>query len=302
MEVRLSAISRIILACALFVGCGPSQRDRSSSSPHTESSATAQSKPVAHLADFKSGQKESKKDSRTTGEVAIAAASDLKFALEELLADFQQKNPGIHIKATYGSSGNFFAQLTNKAPFDLYLSADVDYPRKLIEAGRAIRESEFTYATGHLVLWVPKDSELKVEEKGIQTLFDASVKKISIANPKHAPYGRAAVASLKSLAVYEQVEGRLVLAENIAQAAQFIETGAADIGLISRSLAMAPTMKDKGRSWPIPETAHPPIVQSGVILNWVQDREAAEKVRSYLISDDGMAILKKYGFTEPPVN
>lgn len=231
--------------------------------------------------------------------VTIAAASDLRFALEEVLAEFSKAHPDIQTKATFGSSGNFFAQLSNKAPFDLYLSADVEYPRKLIEQDLAIRESEFSYAIGHVVVWVRTESPLKLDETGLETLLDPSIQKIAIANPKHAPYGRAALAALKSLGVHDRVEAKLVLAENIGQTAQFIETGAADIGMISQSLALAPHLKEKGRFWLVPESAHPPIEQGGVILNWAKDRAAAEEVRSFLISDAGRAILKTYGFDEP---
>lgn len=232
-------------------------------------------------------------------EVAVAAASDLKFAFDELLVEFAKQHPDIQTKVTYGSSGNFFAQLSNKAPFDLYLSADVDYPRKLVEQDLAIADSLLSYAIGHVVVWVPKDSPLKVEDSGLQTLLDPAVQKIAIANPKHAPYGRAAVASLKSSMIYELIEDKLVLAENIAQAAQFVETGAADIGIISLSLAMAPTLSDKGRYWQIPATAHPPIEQAGVILSWARDIDAANEVKLYLTSAAGREVLKKYGFDEP---
>jgi molybdate transport system substrate-binding protein len=240
-----------------------------------------------------------KRAAQPTREVTIAAASDLKFALDEVVTELERQQPEIRCRVTYGSSGNFFAQLSNRAPFDLYLSADIDYPRKLIEQGLAIRGTEFQYAVGHLVVWVPHDSPLNVEETGIQTLLDPAVRRIAIANPRHAPYGRAAEAALKSLGVYDQVQNRLVLAENIAQTAQFVETGAADIGLISLSLASAPFLSGKGKYWPVPESAHPPLEQGGVILTWAKDRDAAEQVRSYLISDPGRAILKKYGFAEP---
>lgn len=230
--------------------------------------------------------------------VAIAAASDLKFALEDVMAEFRKLHPEVDCRVTFGSSGSFFAQLSNKAPFDLYLSADIDYPRKLIEQGLAVRETEFHYAVGHLVAWVPRDSTLRLEGSGIETLIDPAVRKIAVANPKHAPYGRAAIAALKSLGVHDQIESRLVMAENIAQAAQFVETGAADIGLISLSLALSPALKGKGRSWAVPESAYPPIVQGGIIMNWAQDPPAADLVRAYLLSDKGRAVLKKYGFTE----
>ena len=144
--------------------------------------------------------------------------------------EFQKTNPDIDVKVTFGSSGNFFAQITQKAPFDIYLSADVSYPEKLIEQGLAEQSSLFLYAIGQLVVWVPKDSPLEIEKKGVSVLLNDSVKKIAIANPTHAPYGRAAVAAMKSLGVYEAVEKKIVAAENIAQAGQFVESGAAQVG------------------------------------------------------------------------
>lgn len=283
----------ILAACATTTGCGqqatvPPPNDaapgQSIINPPTAGASTTGATPQT---------------STTSSEVTIAAASDLKFALEELLTKFAVQSPRIKVHATYGASGNFFAQLSNRAPFDLYLSADVEYPRKLIAQDLAFPESEFSYAVGHIVVWVPNGSPLTVKESGIDTLLDSSIKKISIANPKHAPYGRAAVAALKSLGIYDRVEDRLVLAENITQAAQFVESGAAEIGIISQSLALAPALKDKGRYWVIPETAHPAIIQGGVILTWAKDRAAAEAVREFLMSDEGHKILEKYGFTVP---
>jgi molybdate transport system substrate-binding protein len=152
---------------------------------------------------------------------------------------------------------------------------------------------------GHIVVWVPMTSELNLEQLGIQSLLDVRVKKIAIANPKHAPYGRAAEAALKNLGVYEQVSERLVLGENIAQATQFVESGAADVGIIALSLALAPAMKDKGRYWQIPVTAYPPLLQGGVILNRCQNREAAAELKAYLIGEEGRNTLRKYGFGLP---
>lgn len=301
LGTRVDFVRGLVLCLTLLViGCQPATQPISPGSTNSATPAPATSLNSEPLAP--STLTEPAATNATDNKarlVTIAAASDLKFALDELLVEFGRKHPEIQTKATYGSSGNFFAQLSNKAPFDLFLSADMDYPRKLIEQDLAARESEFSYAVGHVVVWVRRDSALKVEEAGIQTLLDPSVKKISIANPKHAPYGRAAVASLKSLAVYEQVEDKLVLAENIAQTAQFIETGAADAGIISLSLATAPVLKDKGRYWSIPASAHPPIEQGGCILSWSKDRDAANAVRMFLMSEEGRQVLKKYGFDQP---
>jgi molybdate transport system substrate-binding protein len=235
----------------------------------------------------------------STRVVRIAAAADLKFALEEACAEFERVHPSIQIEVSYGSSGNWFAQLSNRAPFDLFLSADMEYPHRLVEQNLAERESEFVYAVGHLVAWVPKDSPLDLEKLGIQAVIDPAVRKVAIANPKHAPYGRAAEAALKKFGVHDQVKDRLVLGENVAQTAQFIETGSADIGLIALSLALAPTMCEKGRYWEVPLDAYPKLEQGGVILSWAQDQEAAAAVRSFLTSADGKAVLKRYGFFLP---
>jgi molybdate transport system substrate-binding protein len=229
----------------------------------------------------------------------VAAAADLKFALDDLISHFERRHPDIAVKATYGSSGNFFAQLSNKAPFDIFFSADIDYPRKLIGEGLAASDSEFLYAVGRIVVWVPDASPLDLEKLGIRAVADPSVRKVAIANPQHAPYGRAAEAALKKLGVYASVKDRLVLGENIAQTAQFVETGAADIGLIALSLAKAPSMQGKGRYWPVPLESYPPLRQGGVILSWAKDREATRLLRDFVTGEEGRRILAGYGFELP---
>jgi molybdate transport system substrate-binding protein len=231
-----------------------------------------------------------------TRTVRVAAASDLKFALADVIAAFEVAHPEAHVEATYGSSGNFFAQLSNKAPFDLYLSADISYPRQLIQAGLALPESEFLYAHGQIVLWARQAAPFDVTQLGLDSLQQPSVRKIAIANPAHAPYGRAAEAALKSLGVYDQVRERLVLGDNIAQTAQFVESGGADIGIIALSLALAPSMQEQGHFWTIPRDAYPPLEQGGVILNWAQDRRLAEAFRSFLLEPRGREILDRFGF------
>ena len=232
-------------------------------------------------------------------ELSVAAAADLKFALDELVKEFQTKHPSTSVKVTYGSSGNFYAQLQNQAPFDLYFSADIAYPRKLAEAGLALAGIVFLYAVGRIVVWTPNQSPVKVEQLGIQSLFVPSVKKIAIANPKHAPYGVAAVAALKSLKVYEQAEPKLVYGENIVQTAQFVQSGAADIGIIALSLAIAPPMHDAGRYWEIPIDAYPKMEQGGIILNWTKDAAAARAFRDFVLGEHGREVLKRYGFSLP---
>jgi molybdate transport system substrate-binding protein len=245
------------------------------------------------------GRTAASSDATPVGAVRVAAAADLKFALDEAIAEFEKEHPEIDVTAVYGSSGNFFSQLANKAPFDVYFSADVDYPRKLVEAGLALEDSQFTYAMGRLVVWVPKDSPIDVEKLGIESLVHASVRKIAMANPQHAPYGRAAVAAMKKLGVYDRVKDRLALGENIAQAAQFVDTGAADIGAIALSLAMSPAMKERGKYWPVPVNAYPTLEQGGVILSWAKDVEAARQFQEFVAGPQGRIILNRYGFVLP---
>lgn len=231
--------------------------------------------------------------------VRVAAASDLQFVLPEVLAKFEQKHPDVAVPVTFGSSGNFYAQLANKAPFDLFLSADAAYPTQLMDSGLAVKGSRFVYAEGRIVVWVSRSSPLDLDALGIRALVDPSVKKIAIANPKHAPYGRIAEAAMKNLGVYDEVKERLVLGDNVAQAAQFVESGAADAGIVARSLAVAPAMNAKGRCWLIPRESYPRLEQAGVILNWAVDMQAAEDLRAFLRSDDARTILREFGFQTP---
>jgi molybdate transport system substrate-binding protein len=232
-------------------------------------------------------------------ELTVAAASDLKFALDELVAEFHTNQPVVRVKITYGSSGNFFAQLQNKAPFDLYFSADVAYPRKLVEAGFALNSNLFLYAVGRMVVWTPKESSIDLDRLGMQSLLAPSVKKIAIANPQHAPYGAAAVAAMKALNVHEQSASKLVLGENIVQTAQFVQSGAADIGIIALSLAIAPQMRDAGRYWEIPLDSYPKMEQGGIILNWTKDPAGARALRDFVLGAHGREVLKRYGFFLP---
>lgn len=229
----------------------------------------------------------------------IAAAADMKFALDDVLVEFRKAHPAHDAKPTYGSSGTLFAQLDNGAPFDLFLSADVKFPRLLIERGKAEKDFLFLYAIGHLVVWVPKESKLDVTQLGIKTLLETSVRKVAIANPEVAPYGAAAVAALKKLGVYEAVSAKLVLGENVAQAAQFVQSGAADAGVISLSLALAPKMKDAGRFWEIPADSFPKLEQAGAIRTGAANHAGAAELREFLRSPAGREILQRYGFILP---
>jgi molybdate transport system substrate-binding protein len=230
-------------------------------------------------------------------DIAIAAASDLNFAMKDLIGEYE-KSTGNHVKLSLGSSGNFYAQIQNGAPFDLYFSADIGYPKKLEEAGLTVPGSLYRYAVGRIVLWTNRSSQRDVA-KGLEILRDPAIKKIAIANPKHAPYGRAAVAAMQHFKVYDEAKDRLVLGENISQAAQFIESGACDIGVIALSLALAPTMKAAGTYWEIPSEAHPPLEQGAAILKSSKHQKTAQQFLEFMQSVQGQEIMRRYGFTQP---
>ena len=230
-------------------------------------------------------------------EIAIAAASDLNFAVKEVIAEYE-KATGNHVKLSLGSSGNFFAQIQNGAPFDLYFSADIGYPKKLEEAGLIVPGSLYRYAVGRIVLWTNDTSHRDVST-GLEILRDPAIKKIAIANPKHAPYGRAAVAAMQHFKVYDEAKDRLVMGENISQAAQFIESGACDVGVIALSLALAPTMKAAGTYWEIPAEAHPPLEQGAAILKSSKQQKTAKEFLEFMHGTQGQEIMRRYGFTLP---
>jgi molybdate transport system substrate-binding protein len=175
----------------------------------------------------------------------------------------------------------------------------MDYPRQLIAAGQADAATFYRYAVGRLVLWVPKDSPLDVEHKGIDVLLDPTVKKIAIGNPQHAPYGRAAAATLKHYGLYEKVSDRLVLGENIAQAAQFVESGNAQVGFVALAHAAAPAMQGKGKYWIVPSDAYPPLDQGVVLISHSPHQQDAAAFLEYVKSPEAAAVLKRYGFSLP---
>src|SRR6202050_1474818 len=228
--------------------------------------------------------------------LSIAAAADLQFALDDISRGFRESHPRIDVAVTYGSSGNFYAEIRNQAPFDVFLSADSEYPRKLAQEGYADASSMFTYGVGRIVVWAPKQSPLDLGHLQIHALEDHSVKHIAIANPQHAPYGRAAEAAMRSLGVYDRVASKLVLGENIAQTLQFVQSGAADVGIVALALALAPSTRAQGRYWEIPLDAYPKIEQAGVVLTHAANADAARAFCTYLQSAAARARLKEYGF------
>jgi len=229
--------------------------------------------------------------------VRIAAAADLKFAMETLSKDFENMT-GTKVDVTTGSSGNFFAQIQSGAPFDLFFSADMAYPKKLETLDLAEPETLSEYALGRIVIWTPANSRVNVAQNRWNVLLDARIRKIAIANPALAPYGRAAVSALQKAGIYEQVKTKLVYGENISQAAQFAQSGNAQAGIIAHSLALSPGMKD-GEVWEIPADMHPPIEQGAVLLKSAKNKAAALEFLNFMKSAMGRAILEKYGFAIP---
>ena len=228
-------------------------------------------------------------------EINVAAAADLSSALPELAANYQ-KQAGIIVRLSFGSSGNLTQQIKNGAPFDLFFSADEDYPKQLAQAGLAEASSLQRYARGRLVLWIPAGSTLDVAHRGLEVLADPSVQKIAIANPQHAPYGRAAETALKRAGLYDKIAAKLVLGENVSQAAQFVESGNAQAGLIALSHALAPGMKDKGRYWAVPADLYPELNQAAVVLTQSPHKKEATGFLDYLKTPEARSILQRFGF------
>ena len=230
-------------------------------------------------------------------EMRVAAAADLQFVFQEVSARFQ-KETGHEVEFTFGSSGNFFSQIRNGAPFDMFFSADVDYPAKLEAAGLVEPGTLSQYATGRIALWVRKGSPID-NNQGLRTLTDARIRKISIANPDHAPYGRAAVAALRHEKLYDKVRDRLVLGENISQAAQFVESGNADIGILALSLVLAPPLKSEGMYYEIPTSFYPAIDQAVVILKSSKQKGVARQFLSFLRRPEIAEYMRGNGLTVP---
>jgi molybdate transport system substrate-binding protein len=229
--------------------------------------------------------------------VSVAAAADLVFCLEELSVGFEKAHPAAKLRTTTGASGSLFAQISRGAPFDVFMAADVEYPRQLIAAGGAEKESLTTYAFGHLVLWTTK-AELDVK-RGLEVLREPAVKKFAIASPAHAPYGRAAKAALESAKLWGDLQPKLVLGENVAQTAHFVQTGNVDAGIVAFSFVLAPRMAGKGVYFEIPETAHPRLEQAAVLTRRGAENQSARVFLLYLRSEGARAIFERYGFRLP---
>ena len=227
--------------------------------------------------------------------ITIAAAADLKFALDEIVMQFEKAHPADHVETIYGSSGKFQTQIRQGAPFDLYFSADIAYPRALKNEGFAASEAQ-PYAVGRIVLW---STSRDAGRMTLADLADPAISKIAIANPKHAPYGKRAEEALKASGVWEKVEAKLVYGENVAQAAQFVQTGNAQAGIIALSLALSPELSKRGGYALIPDQLHQPLEQGFIVTKRAAGNPLAQAFARFMAGQEARAVMTRYGFVLP---
>ena len=228
-------------------------------------------------------------------QITIAAASDLKFAMDEIVTRFKQANTNDQVEVVYGSSGKFNTQIRQGAPYDLYFSADISLPRSLAADGLA-GSSVKTYAFGRIVLW---SAVMDAGKLTLANLTDPAITRIAIANPEHAPYGQRAVEALKASGLWDKVQPKLVYGENIAQTAQFVQTGNAQVGIIALSLAINPELAAAGKYTLIPDSLHAPLEQGYVITQRAKDNALAKRFADYMETKPARVIMRQYGFTLP---
>lgn len=229
--------------------------------------------------------------------IRVAAAADLKFALDEIVAHYAETHPADEVEVIYGSSGSFYSQIQQGAPYDVYFSADIAFPRALVEQGFAASEVR-PYALGRIVLWSDRFDAAKMT---LESLADSAVTRVAIANPKHAPYGKRAVEALRAAGVWSKVEPKLVYGENVAHAAQFVMTGNADVGIIALSLARSPALSSQGGHWLIPSELHEPLEQGYIITKRAAGSALAQRFAAFIGGARARAILGRYGFVLPVV-
>lgn len=227
--------------------------------------------------------------------ITVAAAADLKFALEEIVTAFSAAHPADEVTVIYGSSGKFHAQIRQGAPYDLYFSADIAYPRALQKAGFAASGVK-TYAFGRIVVWSPGNP---AEPMTLAALAAPNITRVAIANPRHAPYGKRAVEALQAAGVWKSVEPKLVYGENIAHTAQFVQTGNAQAGIIALALALSPELRNSGAYRLIPDTLHAPLEQGFMITKRAGNSALARRFAAYMDSPAARAVMTRYGFILP---
>jgi len=224
-------------------------------------------------------------------QVLVAVAANFAPPFREVAMEFE-KTTGHNVQVASGSSGNFYAQIKNGAPFDVFFSADNERPKFLEDDGFGVKGSRFTYAIGRLVLWSPDPNLVKGED----TLRSESFKHLAIANPKTAPYGLAAMQAMQKLGLWESVQSRLVMGENLGQTMGFIESGNAELGFLALSQVMDPKMKGKGGRWDVPINLHEPIQQDVVLLAKGKDNPAAKALMEFMGGPQATAIIERYGY------
>jgi molybdate transport system substrate-binding protein len=227
----------------------------------------------------------------------VAAAADLAYCIDELAAAFQAEAPEARVQASIGASGNFFAQIRNGAPYEVLLSADVDYPAQLAKLGAAQGSTLTPYAIGRIALWT-LDPNLDVAQ-GLAVLRTAQAARVAIANPATAPYGRAAKAALERDGLWQAVEPKLVIGENIAQAAQFVQSGNAQAGIISLATLRSPRLAGVGRYHLVPDAGLAPIEQAAIVTRRGAANPLAARFVRFLTTPAAQAILERHGFALP---
>ena len=227
--------------------------------------------------------------------ITIAAAADLKFAMDEIVTGFKKSQPGNEVEVIYGSSGKFHTQLQQDAPFDLFFSADIGYPRELAKNGLAASDVK-PYAVGRIVLW---SNSMDATKMTLASLADPKITRIAIANPKHAPYGKRAEEALKSAGLWDKLQPKLVFGENISHTAQFVQTGNAQVGIIALALAVNPELANKGGYYLISDKLHAPLEQGYIITKRAAGNRLAKKFADYMAAKPARAIMSKYGFVLP---
>nr|WP_242467484.1 molybdate ABC transporter substrate-binding protein [Thiocapsa imhoffii] len=234
-------------------------------------------------------------ESASAGAITIAAAADLKFAMDEIVEAFRVAHPDAKVDVIYGSSGKFHTQIQQGAPFDLYFSADIAFPRGLEEKGLSAGPTR-PYALGRIVLWSPG---LDATTMTLNDLTDSRIRKIAIANPRHAPYGMRAEEALRALGLWDALQGKLVMGENIAQTAQFVQTGNAEVGIIALALALNPTLAEAGGYHLIDDRLHEPLEQGFIVTLRAKDNPLAHDFADFMTSPQTRAIMSHYGFVLP---
>jgi molybdate transport system substrate-binding protein len=229
--------------------------------------------------------------------IRVASAADLQAVMPQIAKAYETRS-GTSVEVVYGSSGNFYAQIQNGAPLDVFFSADSEYPRKLEEAGFAEPRSAVIYGLGRIVLWMPANAGCNPKGEGWKCLVNPDVRKIAIANPEHAPYGRAAVAALRKAGIYDEIRAKLVFGENISQAAQFVESGNAQAAILAYSLISLPGLR-AGKKWEIPEETYPRIEQAAVVLKSSKNKTSAQDFVKFATKGQGRELLAKFGFQPP---